>query len=291
MEQRNLGAWSNLDKIPAALTVAGSDSGGGAGIQADLRTFTALGVFGASAITAATSQNPKQVARIDAIPPEGVAAQIETVFAALNIRAVKTGMLFSAAIAETAARALAGRKCPLVCDPVMISTSGAKLLADDALEAVKTSILPLADWITPNIPEAELLSGRRIDSMKSAAEAAEAIAAEWDTCVVVKGGHAEGDSEAADIVCTTERTFKIYTQRLTLPPYAAHGTGCTFSAALAAALARGEDDRHSLITAKAFVLGSLTEARSIGAKPNDVFAMFPPADLEIYRNRVLIGGL
>lgn len=292
MEQRNTSTIPNPEPIPVAMTVAGSDSGGGAGIQADLRTFTACGVFGTSAITAVTSQNPREVVRVDELPPEAVRSQIETVFKELNIRAVKTGMLFSAPVIAAAAESLAGRKCPLVVDPVMVSTSGMKLLRDDALALLQEKILPLADWITPNIPEAELLSGLRIDSMKAVVRAAEAIAAKWDTCVVVKGGHADGDPEAADVVCTTERTLKLTTPRLATAPLTAHGTGCTFSAALTAALAKGLDDLHALIEAKAFVLGSLAEARAIGRPgPNMLSGMFPPADPSVYQSKILLGKI
>lgn len=132
MEQRNTGTRFNFQMIPVAMTVAGSDSGGGAGVQADLRTFTANGVFGTSAITALTSQNPRTITRVDAVPPEGIRSQIETVFAAMNVRAVKTGMLFSADIIKTVADVLKEKKCPVVVDPVMISTSGHKLMQDDA---------------------------------------------------------------------------------------------------------------------------------------------------------------
>lgn len=284
MEQRNTGT----DEIPVALTVAGSDSGGGAGIQADLRTFSALGVFGASAITAVTSQNPTEVTRVDGLPPEGVVAQIETVFSKLQIRAVKTGMLFSAEIIEAVADRLAEKNCPIVVDPVMISTSGSKLLKDDALAMLQEKILPLADWITPNIPEAELISGMAIRSANDAVAAAEKIAAKWNTGVILKGGHAEGDNDAADIVCTKELRLKLSTQRLSLPPYAAHGTGCTLSSAIAAYLAKGLNDIDALIAAKAFVLGSLDEAKAIG---HNVFGMFPPANPESYQKKIIIGQL
>ena len=147
---------------PAALSIAGSDSGGGAGIQADLRTFNAFGVYGCTAITAVTSQNPKKVARIDAIPAEGVVSQIETVLEAIRVRCAKTGMLFSAEIVSAVAACMARHELPLVVDPVMVSTSGSMLLKEDAVEALKNELFPLADWITPNLPEAELLLGRKL---------------------------------------------------------------------------------------------------------------------------------
>ena len=162
----------NVRLYPAALTIAGSDSGGGAGIQADLRTFHYFRVFGTSAITAVTFQNPLEVAGIEPVSPEGVRAQIRTVRKGIDIAAVKTGMLFSAEIIEAAADALSGFTGPLVVDPVMISTSGRNLLREDAVEALKNTLLPKAAWITPNLPEAEALTGRRIQSGDDAVQAA-----------------------------------------------------------------------------------------------------------------------
>ena len=271
---------------PAALTIAGSDSGGGAGIQADLRTFNAAGVYGCSVITAVTAQNPRQVAGIAAIAPEMVKSQLECVFSAIAVKAVKTGMLANAKIVETVAEVLKKHNLPLIVDPVMISTSGSKLLKDDALVMLQEKILPLASWITPNIPEAELISGMTIRSMEDAVSAAKKIGEKWGCGVILKGGHAQGDNEAADVICSGEKLFKLSTQRLALPPFAAHGTGCTLSSAIAACLARGMKDLEAIITAKAFVLGSLQEARAIG---DGVFGMFPPADLEKYKKLILIG--
>lgn len=290
MELRNTDTLPAPEKIPAALTIAGSDSGGGAGIQADLRTFSANGVFGTSAIAAVTSQNPAIVTRVDALPPEAVAEQIRCVMEQIDISAVKTGMLFSAEIIRAVAMALKDIQIPLVIDPVMISTSGSKLLRDDALETLMETLLPMATWITPNIPEAELLSGMRIQSLPDAVAAAQKIVARWNTGVLLKGGHAEGERESADIVCTADRLFRISANRLMLPPYATHGTGCTLSAAIAAFLAKGETDLQAIVSAKAFVLGSLAEARSIGRKELTA-AMFPPAQLETYKKQILISKL
>lgn len=290
MELRNTDTLPAPEKIPAALTIAGSDSGGGAGIQADLRTFSANGVFGTSAIAAVTSQNPATVTRVDALPPEAVAEQIRCVMEQIDISAVKTGMLFSAEIIRAVAMALKDIQIPLVIDPVMISTSGSKLLRDDALETLMETLLPMATWITPNIPEAELLSGMRIQSLPDAVAAAQKIVARWNTGVLLKGGHAEGERESADIVCTADRLFRISANRLMLPPHATHGTGCTLSAAIAAFLAKGETDLQAIVSAKAFVLGSLAEARSIGRKELTA-AMFPPAQLETYKKQILISKL
>lgn len=290
MEVRNCDTTKNPDRIPVAMTIAGSDSGGGAGIQADLRTFSALGVFGSSAITAVTSQNPCAVARVDALPPDAVAEQIRTVLDVIDIRAVKTGMLHSAEIIRTVANCLKQTQLPLVIDPVMISTSGSKLMLDDALESMMTDLLPLATWITPNIPEAELLSGMKIRSSDDVAVAAEKIATRWNTGVILKGGHAESDRMAADIVCSGGLRCSLATPRLSLPPHASHGTGCTLSAAITAFLAKGESPLQAIVSAKAFVLGSLAEARMIG-KDQPVAAMVPPAELEKYKKQIMISRL
>jgi len=261
---------------PVALTVAGSDSGGGAGVQADLRTFNALGVFGTSAITAITSQNPAEVRRIDAIPAEGVAAQIETVLDRLAVKCAKSGMLFSAPVVETVAAIVAERKIPLICDPVMVSTSGAPLLRDDAVEAVKRALIPRASWITPNIPEAELLSGRSIGSRAECLAAARECFDRWGVSVLLKTGHADfGRGEAADFVVRDGKCFELVSPRLALTGFTAHGTGCTLSAAIAAGFALDFDWEECIREAKAFVLGSLRENVRVG---EGIDAMYPPAE-------------
>ncbi len=173
---------------PAALTIAGSDSGGGAGIQADLRTFAAFGVYGCSAITAVTAQNPLKVTRVDALPCAGVDAQIKAVLSTIKVRAAKTGMLFSAEIINTVAQNLSEQNLSLVVDPVMISSSGVRLLEEDALTVLKDELLPLASWITPNIPEAELLLGCKIKTHEDAVNAAMEFGHRWD-CSVALGEH------------------------------------------------------------------------------------------------------
>ncbi len=290
MELRNCDTTRNPERIAAVLTIAGSDSGGGAGIQADLRTFSALGVFGTSAITAVTSQNPTAVSRVDALPPDAVAEQIRTVLNVIDIRAVKTGMLFSAEIIRQVAECLKQTRLPLVVDPVMISTSGTKLMQDDALDTMMSELLPLATWITPNIPEAEHLSGRTIRSTADAAAAAKQIADRWHTGVVLKGGHAENDRMAADVICTNGMLCCLSAARLSLPPHASHGTGCTLSAAITAFLAQGVKGLQAVTGAKAFVLGSLAEARAIG-REQSIAAMFPPEKLEPYKQQILINRL
>jgi len=264
------------DFYPVALTIAGSDSGGGAGVQADLRTFNALGVFGTSAITAVTGQNPAEVRRIDAIPAEGVAAQIEAVLDRLAVKCAKSGMLFSAPVVERVAAIVAERGVPLVCDPVMVSTSGAPLLRKDAVEAVRRELIPRARWITPNIPEAELLSGRTIGSRAECLAAARECFDRWGVSVLLKTGHADfGRGEAADFVVRDGECFELVSPRLTLSGFTAHGTGCTLSAAMAAGFALGFGWEECIREAKAFVLGSLRENVRIG---EGVDAMYPPAE-------------
>lgn len=265
----------NVRLYPAALTIAGSDSGGGAGIQADLRTFHYFRVFGTSAITAVTFQNPLEVAGIEPVSPEGVRAQIRTVRKGIDIAAVKTGMLFSAEIIEAAADALSGFTGPLVVDPVMISTSGRNLLREDAVEALKNTLLPKAAWITPNLPEAEALTGRRIQSGDDAVQAARECAERWKCSVVLKGGHADGP-EAADVVFHEGVSLLLSTPRILVKGNSDHGTGCTFSAALTALLAQGTGWKDALIRAKAFVLASLTHPVRLSVC--GVYGMYPPTE-------------
>ena len=265
----------NVRLYPAALTIAGSDSGGGAGIQADLRTFHYFRVFGTSAITAVTFQNPLEVAGIEPVSPEGVRAQIRTVRKGIDIAAVKTGMLFSAGIIEAAADALSGFTGPLVVDPVMISTSGRNLLREDAVEALKNTLLPKAAWITPNLPEAEALTGRRIQSGDDAVLAARECAERWKCSVVLKGGHADGP-EAADVVFHDGKCLLLSTPRIPVKGNSDHGTGCTFSAALTALLALGTGWKDALIRAKAFVLASL--AHPVRLSVCGVYGMYPPTE-------------
>lgn len=270
-------------KYPAAMTIAGSDSGGGAGIQADLRTFSYFRVFGTSAITAVTFQNPLEVTGIEAVTPGGVRAQISTVRKAVDIAAAKTGMLFSAEIIEAAADALRDFSGPLVTDPVMISTSGKKLLQDSAIEALRNILIPQAAWITPNLPEAEVLTDRKIASGTDAVNAARECSEKWGCSVVVKGGHAEG-SQASDIVVHQGNILLLSTPRVPVWGNSDHGTGCTFSAALTAQLALGTEWKTSLIRAKAFVLASLSRPVRLS---ECAAGMFPPEDeLEHYCRQI-----
>jgi len=215
--------------VPRCLTIAGSDSGGGAGIQADLKAFAAAGCFGTSAIVALTAQNTSGVTAVHELPPDFVRAQLDAVYDDIGVDAAKTGMLFSRAVIETVADFLEGRNIPLVVDPVMIASSGAKLLQSDAVETLAARLFPLATVVTPNLQEAEALAGSG-----SRRELAERIHELGASAVVVTGGH--GD-EAVDHLFDGERHVEIPVERH--DPVATHGAGCTHSATLAAALARG----------------------------------------------------
>ena len=251
---------SSEEFYPVALTIAGSDSGGGAGIQADLRTFNAAGVFGCSVITALTAQNPRQVLRVDPVDPAMVERQLEAVFAALAVAAVKTGMLATSAIVRTVAKNLAGRKIPLVVDPVMISTSGTRLLEEEAMLAMREELLVLADYMTPNIPEAEWLLERKLRTPEDYRAAALECAERWQCGCLLKTGHAAGSAQATDFFARDGMVYALTSPRLEqLSKFAAHGTGCTLSSAVTAALAAGAPWKVALKEAKAHVFGALSE--------------------------------
>jgi hydroxymethylpyrimidine/phosphomethylpyrimidine kinase len=217
--------------VPRCLTIAGSDSGGGAGIQADLKAFAAAGCFGTSAIVALTAQNTLGVTAVQELPPGFVQAQLEAVFSDIGVDAAKTGMLFSRALIETVADFLADHPVPLVVDPVMVASSGAKLLEDDAVETLVGRLFPLATVVTPNVFEAEALAGRE----GSRRELAERIHELGAPAVIVTGGH--GD-KAIDHLFDGHTHVEIEVDRHDVA--ATHGAGCTHSATLAALLARGE---------------------------------------------------
>ncbi len=264
---------SKTNFYPSALTIAGSDSGGGAGVQADLRTFNALGVFGCSAITAVTSQNPLGVTRIDALAPEAVASQIDAVLAAIPVKATKTGMLFSAEIIEAVADAVGRHQLKLVCDPVMVATSGARLLEKSAIQVLAQKLLPRAEWITPNIPEAELLLGRKLDDRAAQLDGARALADKFGVCVLLKGGHLINSLEAIDFAVCDGKCYQLTSPVAEAAHHASHGTGCTLSAAITAGFALGMTWQQSLCEAKNFIYGSLNESVKIG---KGIEAMYPP---------------
>ena len=248
--------------IARALTIAGSDSGGGAGIQQDLKTFQALGVWGMTAITAVTVQNTIGVSGFVEIPPETVAAQIEAVASDIGVDAAKTGMLASAAIIEAVARAVRDAEIEkLVVDPVFISKHGDPLLREDAVDALRREILPLALVVTPNAHEAGELAGLEVRTRADQTEAARAILALGARAVLVKGGHV-GGSEAIDVLATAEGTVEFASPRLDSPN--THGTGCMLSAAIAAGLAKGLDLETAVSNAKGFVTRGIEHGLALG---------------------------
>lgn len=245
-----------------ALTIAGSDSGGGAGIQADLKTFAAHHVFGTSAITAITAQNTLGVTAWQAVETELVIAQIEAIAGDMGADAVKTGMLANAAIVEAVAAAIESLDLPqVVVDPVMIAKGGDRLLLEDAVHAMRTELLPRAHIVTPNVPEAEVLAGMRVRSLEDMHEAGRRILALGPRVVVVKGGHLEGP-ESIDVVCTTRDTYLVRGPRLVSRN--THGTGCTLAAAIAANLANGLHERQAIEDARAYLTGAIEHAPAIG---------------------------
>lgn len=246
---------------PRAMTIAGSDSGGGAGIQADLKTFFALGAYGTSVLTAVTAQNTVEVAAIAEVPDEVVIAQIDTVAEDIGADAVKTGMLSNRSIIENVADRLEAWGIPwLVVDPVMVSKSGASLLNPNAVSALKKELLPLASIVTPNIPEAEILAGLPIANDDDIREAARRIHALGPRFVIVKGGHREGP--AIDLVFDGSTFLPIEGERIDTRH--THGTGCTYSAAITAFLAWGLPPIEAIQMAKRYLEAALRTATSIG---------------------------
>jgi len=253
--------------LPVALTIAGSDSGGGAGIQADLKTFAALGVHGTSAIACLTAQNPKRVLGVEPCSPKMLRQQIEAVFAELPPVAVKTGMLFSAENISVVANFFRNRQSAignrqLVVDPVMLSTSGARLLEPAAEKMLREKLLPLATLLTPNLDEAEILASRKIRSPEQMREAAQKIHADFGGAVLLKGGHLKNCCEALDIFFDGE------TELLLSAPFvhgvSTHGTGCTYSAAICAALALGHALPVAVEIGKNFITTAIANSYRIG---------------------------
>lgn len=245
-----------------ACTIAGSDSGGGAGIQADVKTFQELGVFGTTAITALTAQNTLGVHDIHAVTPAFVVAQLDAILADFDVKAVKTGMLFSSDIIEAVASRLKGEQLPLIIDPVMIAKGGQSLLQQQAITALKNTLLPLATVCTPNIPEAEALTGIVIDSEETMQQAAAHLLACGVQYVVIKGGHAAGNTARDAIFTQHDAPFYVETSRANTKH--THGTGCTFSAALTACIAKGLSVREAIIEAKRFIDAAIKHPLGIG---------------------------
>ena len=244
-----------------ALTIAGSDSGGGAGIQADLKTFAAFGVYGNSAITAVTAQNTRGVTSARAMDPALVVAQIEAVASDFTIAATKIGMLANAGIIAAVADAITRLALPaVVLDPVMVAKGGDHLLEASAVAALRELLIPLAGVLTPNIPEAEALTGLTIHSVSDQREAAARLVGLGAQAVVVKGGHLRG--RAIDVWHDGTRFIELDAERIDTPH--THGTGCTFSSAIAACLALGHDPEDAARRAKAYVTGAIRHAPGLG---------------------------
>lgn len=269
--------------IPVALTIAGSDSGGGAGIQADLRTFSFHQVHGTSALTCITAQNTLGVNRVDLLPAEAVLAQIQAVIDDIGVHALKTGMLPNRSIIATVAAYLKALQqfspsLAMVIDPVMVSRAGAKLIDEDAIATLKADLIPLATVLTPNRYEAEILSGQTIQSLEDMKQVAKTIASLGPRIVVVKGGGMTGEMRGVDVVCTSDpggtptldilRTARVETQDT-------HGTGCTLSAAIAANLAQGKTPQEAIHQAKNYVTQALQHSLRIGEGQGPVGHFFP----------------
>jgi len=252
-----------MEKKARALTIAGSDSGGGAGIQADLKTFHQFGVYGMSAITAITAQNTKGVAGVYPLPVEAITSQIEEVISDLGVDAIKTGMLFDAEIIRAVADSL--RKFNvnnLVIDPVMVAKGGAKLLLDEAIDALKTHLLPISLVVTPNLPEAECLTGMEVKTVDDMKEAARRISQLGVPYVLVKGGHLDAE-DIFDLLYDGQDFHTFPNKRIQTRH--THGTGCTFSAALTAELAKGTALVQAVDKAKRFIVEAISTAPQLGS--------------------------
>ncbi|MDQ6882881.1 MAG: bifunctional hydroxymethylpyrimidine kinase/phosphomethylpyrimidine kinase [Candidatus Dormibacteraeota bacterium] len=263
---------------PVGLTIAGSDSGAGAGIQADLKTFAALGVYCVTVITAVTAQNTLGVRAVQEVDPGVINAQLDAVAEDFAIGALKTGMLASAPVIELVARGIRRHRLDhLVVDPVMVAKSGDRLLREDAVEALRTILLPLAEVVTPNLPEAEVLTGRPIRSLADRVGAARAILGMGARAVVVKGGHAEGE-EVIDLLVDADGMTEFRARRIETT--STHGTGCTFSAAITAGLAMGLSTRLAVAQAREYVSAALGRAEPLGHGhgPLGHFVRKEPAD-------------
>jgi hydroxymethylpyrimidine/phosphomethylpyrimidine kinase len=249
--------------IKKALTIAGSDSGGGAGIQADIKTFQELSVFGMSAITAITAQNTLGVQAVFPMTAEAVVRQIESIGDDIGVDALKTGMLFNAEIIEAVSEKIKKYNwTKVVVDPVMIAKGGASLLQKEAILAMKKFLLPVSMVITPNIPEAEVLTGMKIESGDDKKEAAKCLLEFGVKNVIIKGGHDENTNEATDVLFDGKE-FNTFTSKR-IPTKNTHGTGCTFSAALTAEIAKGASLYEAVTTAKGFIQAAIEEDLKIG---------------------------
>ncbi|RHX92071.1 bifunctional hydroxymethylpyrimidine kinase/phosphomethylpyrimidine kinase [Leptospira stimsonii] len=257
---------SSMNNKPVTLTIAGSDSGGGAGIQADLKTFTALGTFGTSAITCLTAQNPSGVTGILEVDVDFLEKQISAVMDYFPVKAIKTGMLFSTSIIERTHSLLSARKksAPffLVIDPVMVATSGAKLLQDSAIDALLNRLIPLAELITPNLDEAEILCGKKIKSSSEMTDLAKDIFEKFGVPVLLKGGHLQNEKMALDILYDGKEIYKF--EKPFVTGFYPHGTGCTYSSAITSYLALGNSLVEAVGNAKEYLHAAIEHAYTAG---------------------------
>ena len=239
------------------LTIAGSDSGGGAGIQADLKTFAAIGCYGMSVITALTAQNTKGVTAIHPLPPSFAVEQMSAVFTDIGADAVKIGMLYSAELIEAVSEMLNKyRARNIVLDPVLVAQSGDKLLQDDAIQAIKDHLMPVADVVTPNLPEAEVLLGQKIASFEDMQRAARSLAQFGSRSVLIKGGHLE-ESQSTDLLYLTEEDRFVILEAERVDSRNNHGTGCTLSSAIAAYISRGSQIENAVRKAKTYIQNAI----------------------------------
>ena len=263
-----------MTSTPVALTIAGSDSGGGAGIQADLRTFSFHQVHGTSALTCVTAQNTLGVTRVDALAPEAVIAQIEAVVVDIGVQAAKTGMLLNQAIIEAVADYLSAQPiAQLVVDPVMVSRTGAKLIDEGAIAALTTQLLPLATVLTPNRYEAQILADMQIETLADMRSAARKIQALGPDAVIVKGGGFDNELQGIDVWFDGEQLEILETELVDTPN--THGTGCTLSSAIAANLAKGKSPLSAVTAAKHYVTQALKHSLSIGQGQGPVGHFYP----------------
>ncbi len=263
---------SNLVSPPVALTIAGSDSSAGAGLQADLKTFSAMGVYGVTAVTCIVAEVPGKVSRIDAVGTSTVREQIELLLTTFSIGAIKTGLLFSADIIEVIASALerCAGKIPLIVDPVMIATSGDALLQPAAVESYRSRLFPRATLVTPNMAEAAALTGRPVHDLAEMKVAGNELARKFGTRFLLKGGHLSGDC-ATDLLC--DGATVVAFSAPFVPGVSTHGTGCTYSAAIAARLAMGDPLPEAIGRAKEFVSRAIRERFSWQTSSGEIHAL------------------
>ncbi len=258
---------------PVALSVAGSDCSAGAGLQADLKTFTAFGVYGLTALTCAVSEVPGEVERIEAMPPDFLSSQVELLCRHFPVQALKTGMLYSTGHVMALVQSLerAGFSGALVVDPVMVASSGDSLIREDAVRAYRDLLFPRASVLTPNLDEAGVLLGRALTASQDLEPAARELCARYGVAVLVKGGHLEG-AEAIDFLCEDGTSCETFCAPR-VEGVKTHGTGCTYSAAIAAGLAHGRSLHQSVADAKAFVTKAISRALEWGSPPAPIHAL------------------